>query len=44
MTVSPEITRIGFIGLGIMGQTIAGHLLQAGYALHVYNRTGGVHT
>lgn len=39
MTISPEITRIGFIGLGIMGQTIAGHLLQAGYALHVYNRT-----
>lgn len=39
MTVSPATTSIGFIGLGIMGQSMAGHLQQAGYALHVYNRT-----
>lgn len=30
---------IGFIGLGNMGQTMAGNLLKAGYRLHVYNRT-----
>lgn len=31
--------EIGFIGTGIMGAPIAGHLLYAGYSLHVYNRT-----
>ena len=30
--------RIGFIGLGNMGQPIASNLLKAGYDLHVYNR------
>jgi len=39
MTISPGSTRIGFIGLGIMGQSMAGHLQKAGYELHVYNRT-----
>jgi 2-hydroxy-3-oxopropionate reductase len=29
--------RIGFIGLGIMGQHMAGHLLDAGYTLTVYD-------
>lgn len=32
-------TRIGFIGLGIMGQSMAGHLLAAGHPLAVYNRS-----
>lgn len=32
---------IGFIGLGNMGQAMAGNLLKAGYRLHVYNRTPG---
>ncbi len=31
--------KIGFIGLGSMGQPMAHHLLQAGYQLTVYNRT-----
>ena len=31
--------RIGFIGLGQMGQGMASNLLKAGYSLHVYNRT-----
>ena len=31
--------RIGFIGLGIMGAPMAGHLLRGGHALVVYNRT-----
>ncbi|HPY36761.1 MAG TPA: NAD(P)-dependent oxidoreductase [Clostridia bacterium] len=30
---------IGFIGTGIMGSAMAGHLLEAGYNLRVYNRT-----
>lgn len=30
---------IGFIGIGVMGRSMAGHLLNAGYPLHVYNRT-----
>lgn len=39
MTVNPDTSEIGFIGLGIMGQSMAGHLQKAGYKLHVYNRT-----
>jgi len=31
--------RIGFIGLGIMGQAMATNILKNGYALSVYNRT-----
>jgi len=31
--------RIGFIGLGIMGQAMASNILKAGYPLTVYNRT-----
>jgi len=30
---------LGFIGLGNMGEPIAANLIQAGYALRVYNRT-----
>ncbi len=31
--------EIGFIGLGVMGHSMAGHLLDAGHVLHVYTRT-----
>jgi 3-hydroxyisobutyrate dehydrogenase len=31
--------KIGFIGLGVMGKSMAGHLLNAGYDIHVYTRT-----
>lgn len=31
--------RIGFIGLGIMGQAMARNVMQAGYPLVVYNRS-----
>ena len=31
--------KVGFIGLGVMGQSMAGHILDAGYELYVYNRT-----
>jgi 3-hydroxyisobutyrate dehydrogenase len=36
---SRKDTKIGFIGTGIMGASMAGHLLKGGYELHVYNRT-----
>jgi len=32
-------TLIGFIGTGVMGASMAGHILQAGHPLHVFNRT-----
>lgn len=34
-----EIKKIGFIGTGVMGGAMAGHLLKAGYELNVFNRT-----
>lgn len=30
---------VGFIGLGVMGASMASHIMDAGYALTVYNRT-----
>ena len=33
--------KIGFIGLGIMGKPMAGHLIDAGYELIVHNRNRG---
>jgi 3-hydroxyisobutyrate dehydrogenase len=30
---------VAFIGTGVMGRSMAGHLQQAGHALHVHNRT-----
>jgi len=41
MTASTTKPRVGFIGLGNMGQSMAGHILNAGYPLQVYNRTRG---
>lgn len=31
--------RVGFIGLGLMGQPMAGRLLEAGFPLTIWNRT-----
>src|SRR5512140_166020 len=39
MSDSGSNQRVGFIGLGRMGAAIAHRLLQAGFALTVYNRT-----
>ena len=39
MTVSPETTRIGWIGTGVMGLSMCGHLLDAGYKATVFTRT-----
>ncbi|MCM3090325.1 MULTISPECIES: NAD(P)-dependent oxidoreductase [unclassified Cytobacillus] len=37
--ISPENTVIGFVGTGVMGKSMAGHLLNAGYSLVLYTRT-----
>lgn len=37
--MSNTLPKIGFIGLGNMGRHMAGHLLSAGHALFVYNRS-----
>lgn len=41
MTTATPLARIGFVGLGIMGRSMAGHLLAAGHPLRVYNRSPG---
>jgi 3-hydroxyisobutyrate dehydrogenase len=30
---------LGFIGLGVMGSSMAGHLMKAGYEVHIYTRS-----
>ena len=37
--LTPENTKIGFIGLGIMGNPMAIHLRRAGFSVYVYTRT-----
>ena len=32
--------KVAFIGLGVMGAPMAGHLAAAGHEITVYNRTG----
>lgn len=39
MIDSKNKPRVGFIGLGNMGRSMAGHILKAGYPLNVYNRS-----
>jgi 3-hydroxyisobutyrate dehydrogenase len=36
---SPGAIRIGWIGTGVMGTSMCGHLMAAGYQTTVYNRT-----
>jgi 3-hydroxyisobutyrate dehydrogenase len=36
---APGTTRIGWIGTGVMGSSMCGHLMSAGYAATVYNRS-----
>jgi 2-hydroxy-3-oxopropionate reductase len=33
------MTKVGFIGLGIMGRPMAGHLIDAGHELSLFNRS-----
>ncbi|CAL5215091.1 unnamed protein product [Lathyrus oleraceus] len=37
--ISPSNTRLGWIGTGVMGQSMCAHLIRAGYTLTVFNRT-----
>ena len=36
---TPAKTRIGWIGTGVMGRSMCGHLIAAGYQATVFNRT-----
>lgn len=37
--ISPATTKIGFIGTGVMGSSMAKHLMNGGYEIHIYTRT-----
>jgi 3-hydroxyisobutyrate dehydrogenase len=37
--ITPQTTRIGWIGTGVMGQSMCGHLLSEGYRTTLYTRT-----
>lgn len=39
MTPNPQSTRVGWIGTGVMGAPMCGHLMEAGYRVSVYTRT-----
>jgi 3-hydroxyisobutyrate dehydrogenase len=40
MSANPADTTVGFIGAGVMGRSMAAHLLAAGFRLHIHTRTG----
>ena len=35
----PTATRIGWIGTGVMGSSMCGHILKAGYRVTLHSRT-----
>ena len=37
------MSKVAFLGLGVMGYPMAGHLASAGHDVHVWNRTERVH-
>jgi len=37
--VSPDATRVGWIGTGVMGSSMCGHVLSKGYAVTVHSRS-----
>ena len=39
MSVAPETTAVGWIGTGVMGASMCGHVLDAGYRVTVHSRT-----
>lgn len=39
MNIAPGTTRIGWIGTGVMGSSMCGHLIAAGFPTTVYSRT-----
>ncbi len=36
---APGKTRVGWIGTGVMGRSMCGHVMAAGYTATVFNRT-----
>lgn len=38
-TIAPGQTKIGWIGTGVMGSSMVGHLMAAGFSATVYSRT-----
>ena len=38
-SLTPDSTRIGWIGTGVMGRSMCGHLLAGGHSATVYSRT-----
>jgi len=38
-TARPGVTRLGWIGTGVMGRSMAGRLLDAGFAVTLFSRT-----
>ncbi len=39
LALAPGKTRIGWVGTGVMGKSMCGHLMAAGYQATVFNRT-----
>ena len=39
LKIAPGTTKLGWIGTGVMGKSMAGHLMNAGFSLSVYSRT-----
>lgn len=37
--IAPGKTKLGWIGTGVMGSSMCGHLMAAGFSVTVYNRT-----
>ncbi|HEV3122082.1 MAG TPA: NAD(P)-binding domain-containing protein, partial [Isosphaeraceae bacterium] len=37
--MAPGKTRVGWIGTGVMGASMCGHVLAAGYRVTAYNRS-----
>lgn len=39
LSIAPGSTRIGWVGTGVMGSSMCGHLIDAGFSTTVYSRT-----
>jgi len=39
LKIAPGSTRIGWIGTGVMGRSMCGHLIEKGFSATVYNRS-----
>ncbi len=39
IAIAPDRTRLGWIGTGVMGASMCGRLMDAGFAVVVHNRS-----